>query len=870
MKKKELIKKGIVLLLTASMLLGGCGTKSDEAVSDATVNEDTVEVTEEDESKAQTSVADNELVAALKEQYNGAAADYSGETLTVDRNESIEVTLGYNPYETDDVLSECFNVYQDAALTQPLDDMGLSMDYDATTGILSIEPPFYGIAEVDEYGDIDLSDLSGNYLFGDEEAGWGNLPQYYFATYVDTETGKKLDSPKVTVVKVNTELSKAPQVKFAQTDNGEARFYWEEVPGAEEYLVFTIKKWPDMGFDNAAQIVGVSKTNEWVYEDDMIHVDEEDDRIVYGYMNELFSQYYISDDDADDVRELEEAAGIEDITDDVYNEYWDDYFGVIAVGKGGCSVISNVISAQDLCHLLPNSIAYNDGDDTVFGRPEGTLNLPATMGITMCDGTTAQKVIDYDYDNIVVDEEYQSAEIKATAHGTYFSWPITFNITNMDSLQSDLDQIKARQAELLSKGGNVDTTLDFDDSTESETPEEAEKPAKEEASEEAEKPAKEEASEEAEKPAKEEASEETEEPAEEESSKETEESAEEESSKETDAETASEGDKTVTDDLDVTANSALSAYIALCMLASEETIDLSAFPEASDSSYVADAFAEAQYQNPLILGIQKASMDTDNMILYVGYDYDAATTRQKQEKVSQKVDEVVAEIITDNMSDLEKEMAINDYLCDNAEYDFEALDNAEANDFYYVDEEYYDSFTAYGTLVDGVGVCAGYSAAFKLLADAAGLDSIVVTGYLEGTTPHAWNKVKVDDTWNIVDSTNNDNEVIRNALFNLSDTSASAALTEDGRFALDDVVYNYSADSDENEYYKAKGDFYPVSEIADALADGLTSGSDVMLRTDFDLDDAEFNEVAGQAAENAGKDLQGCYWMGVIRLMEAE
>lgn len=861
MKKKELIKKGIVLLLTASMLLGGCGTKSDEAVSDATVNEDTVEVTEGDE----TSIADNDLVASLKEKYNGAAADYSGETLTVERNESIEVALGYNPYETDDVLSECFNVYQDAALTQPIDQTGLSMDYDATTGILSIEPPFYGIAEVDEYGDIDLSDLSGNYLFSDEEAGWGNLPQYYLATYVDTETGKKLDSPKVTVVKVNTELSKAPQVKFAQTDNGEARFYWEEVPGAEEYLVFTIKKWPDMGYDNVAQIVGVSKTNEWIYEDDMIMVDEEDDRIVYGRMNDLFSQYYVSDDSAALVKELEEAAGLEDSTDDVYNEYWDDCFGVIAVGKGGCSVISNVISAQDLCHLLPNTIAYNDGDDTVFGRPQGTLNLPATMGITMCDGTTAQKVIDYDYDNIVIDEENQSAEIKATAHGTYFSWPIAFDITNMDSLQSDLNQIKARQAELLSKGGNVDTTLDFEDSAESEAPTEEEKPAKEDTTEEGEEPAKEDTTEEAEEPAKEETTEEAEKPVEEETSKEKE-SAE----NKADAETVAEDDKVMTDDIEVTANSALSAYIALCMLANEETIDLSAFPEASDSSYVADAFAEAQYQNPLILGIQKASMDTDNMILYVGYDYDAATTRQKQEKVSQKVDEVIAEIITDDMTDLEKEMAINDYLCNNAEYDFDALDNAEANDFYYVDEEYYDSFTAYGTLVDGVGVCASYSAAFKLLADAAGLDSIVVTGYLEGTTPHAWNKVKVDDTWNIVDSTNNDNEVIPNALFNLSDMSASAALTEDERFALDDVLYNYSADSDENEYYKTKGEFYPVSEVADALSAGLTSGSDVMLRTDFDLDDAEFNEVAGQAAENAGKDLQGCYWMGVIRLMEAE
>ena len=64
-------------------------------------------------------------------------------------------------------------------------------------------------------------------------------------------------------------------------------------------------------------------------------------------------------------------------------------------------------------------------------------------------------------------------------------------------------------------------------------------------------------------------------------------------------------------------------------------------------------------------------------------------------------------------------------------------------------------------------MCASYSAAFKLLADSAGLESIVVTGYLDGSVPHAWNKVKLDDEWYIVDATNNDNEMITNALLNL-------------------------------------------------------------------------------------------------------
>ena len=33
----------------------------------------------------------------------------------------------------------------------------------------------------------------------------------------------------------------------------------------------------------------------------------------------------------------------------------------------------------------------------------------------------------------------------------------------------------------------------------------------------------------------------------------------------------------------------------------------------------------------------------------------------------------------------------------------------------------------------------------------------------DGELPHAWNKVKIDGEWQIVDSTNNDNELIFNA-----------------------------------------------------------------------------------------------------------
>lgn len=107
----------------------------------------------------------------------------------------------------------------------------------------------------------------------------------------------------------------------------------------------------------------------------------------------------------------------------------------------------------------------------------------------------------------------------------------------------------------------------------------------------------------------------------------------------------------------------------------------------------------------------------------------------------QKASEIVSLIITDDMSDLEKEMAINKYLCDNFVYDDATLENAEKYEFKYVDDEFLDSFTPYGTLVNGVGVCASYAGSFKILADEAGLESIVVTGYLDGNLPHARNRV---------------------------------------------------------------------------------------------------------------------------------
>ena len=98
-----------------------------------------------------------------------------------------------------------------------------------------------------------------------------------------------------------------------------------------------------------------------------------------------------------------------------------------------------------------------------------------------------------------------------------------------------------------------------------------------------------------------------------------------------------------------------------------------------------DAWEEAVYQNPMVLGVTGASIANGGKTLHVKYDTKSEEIKKKQKEISKEAERVVDSIITDDMTELEKEMAINQYLCDTAEYDMDALENAEENDFAGVD-----------------------------------------------------------------------------------------------------------------------------------------------------------------------------------------
>ena len=104
-----------------------------------------------------------------------------------------------------------------------------------------------------------------------------------------------------------------------------------------------------------------------------------------------------------------------------------------------------------------------------------------------------------------------------------------------------------------------------------------------------------------------------------------------------------------------------------------------------------------------------------------------------------------------------------------------------------------------------------------------------------------------------------------NALFNLPDNAAVLALAEDDRYMMNDALAQYTASEDAAEYYRVENKYYAADDIAPALAAELAENGTAVLRTEYNLDDDTFQNIAQQVMTLMNKDsLYGYYWMGVI------
>ena len=102
--------------------------------------------------------------------------------------------------------------------------------------------------------------------------------------------------------------------------------------------------------------------------------------------------------------------------------------------------------------------------------------------------------------------------------------------------------------------------------------------------------------------------------------------------------------------------------------------------------------------------------------------------------VSEKVADIIAQVIRDGMSDYQKALALHDYLTENAQYD--------------VSRSLSCTYDADGVLLHGAGVCQSYAEAYALLLNKVGIPNTFEYG-----EDHIWNMVCLDGEWLHVDVT---------------------------------------------------------------------------------------------------------------------
>ncbi len=294
----------------------------------------------------------------------------------------------------------------------------------------------------------------------------------------------------------------------------------------------------------------------------------------------------------------------------------------------------------------------------------------------------------------------------------------------------------------------------------------------------------------------------------------------------------------------VFADSAAEEWLAINLINGENKISIEAFPELYRADNLEDTFYKVYHQNPYILGVTKFGYDYENMRMYVEYAYTPEEMEQMREEIYEEADSILDDIITKDMSDEEKRKAIYDYLEENCEYDYAALEDAEKNNFKKTGDGTYEyAFNTYGIIVKKVGVCQSFANAYKLLCNMSGVECRVMTGYLDGSLPHAWNAVKIDGEWYQTDSTNNANVCgIPYYLYNSdSETAEKTGFTPDEVFALDDDLDEYESTKQKYEYYYAN-DMYAedLDEYAEVLDELLDEDAEfICVRYDGETPDQE-------------------------------
>lgn len=774
-----------------------------------------------------TEVVEGSTILSLKQKYGSESEQAIMPMYNVAQDEEFTFKFKADLRKSNLRASDIISVHTDIKALKASDVYAIPETNDNS---VSIKPLGWGV-------------LSSDSMMNKDQSSWGGAPIYYIRLNYDPDAEKLtlLDQPIIIPFTVKSELP-VPNLRYEIDKDRRFKLVWDKVEGATEYKIY--KRSDLTNFETNVPLTGAED----------------------AFSNSLPLDIAVTTETSfnDFLRDGKGGLGTynEMITTTQNHGIRGEYY-VTAIGGGKESNFSRGVPTAPLASQLPTSLK-----EQLYREKLKNIDiLPQKATVEYNDGSLTRETIVYDTKSVEISEFNETNipfHIKGTALKSYVR---VENVTQAD-LERLTQQTVADSSNGLVEpknntpyvpGPDVPTIINNHDAPESATDTEeapvAETPTTEsttdtETSENAADPVTTEASSDSSESASEETSNEEPAPAPEA----VEDNLVDEQKSNTQQNVEQGNQETVpqpaTGDAMINADSALEEVLAKNMIAAQDKISLKAFPEAQNFTTLSDVVLKVMYQNPLILGVEGFEYNYGTLTLSIHYNESASGIQKKQNEIIAKANEVVASIIKDGMNEDEKRKAIYDYLNDNAKYDDAALENAEQNNFKNVDPQFNDSFTTYGILVKGVGVCASYASVYKLLSDLSGLESIVVTGASSGV-PHAWNKVKIGNEWFHVDATNNlTNSGIPYFLYNANDeTAASQKTIADKDYWLDSELAMFDGESDANDYYVQNDlEVASINEYKTKAESELKKGENrVILRFASPVDSDELMTAAGEA-----------------------
>lgn len=167
--------------------------------------------------------------------------------------------------------------------------------------------------------------------------------------------------------------------------------------------------------------------------------------------------------------------------------------------------------------------------------------------------------------------------------------------------------------------------------------------------------------------------------------------------------------------------------------------------------------------------IGNESSDVRRIVLECDENYLNGESRYKLWEKIEKNIECYLDEIAGLKDDYSKELTLHDALAEKLSYAYTDSGTAETEKWAHNIE---GAFSGEYNKV----VCEGYAKAFQLLLNAAGIENIYIVGNGKSGTSwqgHAWNQVKIENEWYLVDLTWNDGSVISRKYFNLNQPAFS-------------------------------------------------------------------------------------------------